>query len=81
MMGFNPEAVEYAAAKVDYQDVERVIEYLTEKDIQDRFTHEFVKGQGDLCFLCFDVVGNHTPLRANQAGVIDGGDFIDFEDE
>ena len=81
MMGFNPEAVEYAAAKVDYQSVDRVIDYITEQDTLGRYTHEFVKGQGDLCFLCLDVVGNHTSLRANPAGVIDGGDFIDFEDE
>ncbi len=30
MMGFNPEAVEYTAAKVDYQSVDRVIDYITE---------------------------------------------------
>ncbi len=54
MMGFNPEVVEYAAAKVEYQNLERIIEYLTEQDMNGLFTHDFVKGQGELCFLCLE---------------------------
>lgn len=55
MMGFNPEVVEYAAAKVEYQNLERIIEYLTEKDINELFTHDFVKGEGELCFCALRV--------------------------
>ena len=42
-MGFNAEAVEYAAIKVNHRGVEHIIDYLTGKDETDgKFTHDFV---------------------------------------
>ncbi len=53
MMGFPIEAAYFAGIQVNYTSVDRIIEYLTERDEQTNlFTHQFVPLSFGKCLLC-----------------------------
>jgi hypothetical protein len=65
MMGFSAEVAEYAARKVDYSGIEQVIEYLTDRnEVNNLYTHEFVKMNDGQCFLCQEEANMHQIRRS-----------------
>ena len=61
-MGFEREVALFALKKTEYQSEDRATVYLTEKDFNGKFEHEFVEfgNNKDLCMLCMESPENHN---------------------
>jgi hypothetical protein len=82
MMGFNSEVVEFAAIKVDYRDIEDVIEYLTGKDeIDGLYNHDYFEAQDDLCFLCHESLSLHRKKKLTRVSIEEDMDYNGDLDE
>lgn len=62
-MGFESENAIYALKKTQYQSEDRAVSFLSDKDRQGKFEHEFI-GFGlnkELCKLCMGSAAEHLP--------------------
>ncbi len=68
MMGFKFDVAEFGAQMVGDRNLEEALGYLTDKDENDKYVHEFVPFKQDgLCFLCQEpdyqhIIEDETPF-------------------
>lgn len=60
IMGVNPDVAKLAAVKVEYRSLEAALDYIFAKGHNQLFTHDYVQGPRDVCYLCQEPSDKHN---------------------
>ena len=60
IMGVNPDVAKLAAVKVEYRSLEAALDYIFGKSSNGLFSHDYLEGPKDACYLCQEPADRHN---------------------